>query len=339
MNEMEPLAEIGSRVQLPAVDACKAKSPTKAQLKLVEAGERIKEDQNPTLGFLSRFLVQCNLPHTDPGNVPFWKRRNNEVTLVIQPGIDPEKECSTGYPYGVLPRLILIWIITTALLEQTRRLVLGKSFAQFLKALGLDPYSHGPRSDARRVQQQLNRLLNCTITTHATPKGVRVEDGELRAMSGKRLMHNNVSSDSLLWWDAKSPDSKALFESYIELSLDFYATITERKPVPLRLEAIRALRRSPLALDLYVLCAYLVDSIERDPEHKPHSLQWTYLMEQMGCKYTHVRNFRTKINTAMRKVKVAYPELRFRPIKGGGGLQVLRSRRAIQLREPQRRAG
>lgn len=345
MNELEPLAEIGSRIALPtATSSSKPKSPTTAQLKLVEAGERIKADQDPTLGYLARVLVQCNLPHADPGDVPVWTRRNNEVTLVIQPGWDPEKGCSTGYPYGVLPRLMLIWIVTKAVQEKDRRIRLGKSFAEFLKALGLNPDQRGPRSDAHRVKQQLERLLNCSITSHSSPRQNYPDNGEMRVARGKQIERTNISSKSLLWWDSKKVDavdgpvlvrdaSEPQNHGYIELSADFYATITERAPVPLRLDAIRALRKSPLALDLYVLCAYLVDAIERDPQHKPHELRWTYLQKQLGCEYSHLRNFRTKINAAMRKVQVAYPELRFRPIKGGGGFQVLPSRRAVATRE------
>ena len=35
------------------------------------------------LAFLARQLVQITLPHTDPGDVPLWTRRNGNPTLVM----------------------------------------------------------------------------------------------------------------------------------------------------------------------------------------------------------------------------------------------------------------
>ena len=96
---------------------------------------------------MARQLVQCTLPHTDPGNVPLWKRSCGEMTLAIQPGIDIDTEKSIGYPYGTVPRLLLFWIITEAVQTKNRRIVLGRSLAEFMRALGFNPNGGGKRSD------------------------------------------------------------------------------------------------------------------------------------------------------------------------------------------------
>jgi hypothetical protein len=57
--------------------------------------------------YLAREFVQASLPHSNPGDVPLWTRRNGDVTLAIQPGINIRTGKSYGYPYGTIPRLLL----------------------------------------------------------------------------------------------------------------------------------------------------------------------------------------------------------------------------------------
>jgi hypothetical protein len=74
---------------------------------------------------MARQLVQCTLPHSDPGNVPLWKRTNGNLTLVI----DPFKDRKTGkamYPYGTIPRLLLFWIVTEATQNKSRHMRLER---------------------------------------------------------------------------------------------------------------------------------------------------------------------------------------------------------------------
>src|SRR5919202_630630 len=83
-------------------------SVTPAQKALLDAGQLIQETPDQAeLAFLARQLVQCTLPHTNPGDVPRWLRRNGNLSLIIQPGWDAKKDVSVGYPFGTIPRLFL----------------------------------------------------------------------------------------------------------------------------------------------------------------------------------------------------------------------------------------
>ena len=63
--------------------------PTKAQLALIEAAVAIREEPDAAeRAFMARQLVQCTLPHSNPGNMPLWKRSSGNMTLAIQPGIE-----------------------------------------------------------------------------------------------------------------------------------------------------------------------------------------------------------------------------------------------------------
>src|SRR5690606_12757454 len=64
-----------------------------------------------------------------------------------------------------------------------------------------------------------------------------------------------VATDAELWWDPKRPDQAVLFGSTVVLGERFFRAIIER-PVPLDFRALRALKKSPLGLDLYTWLTY-----------------------------------------------------------------------------------
>jgi hypothetical protein len=125
-----------------------------AHQKLIEAAATIRMDPDRTeAAFMARHLIQCTLPHSNPGNVPAWTRRNGNLTLGISPGWDHQRNTSVGYPYGSIPRLLLFWIVTEAVRQGKRRLELGHSLAEFMRAIGLDPNTgRGKRGDARHLR-------------------------------------------------------------------------------------------------------------------------------------------------------------------------------------------
>ncbi|WP_200247937.1 replication protein RepA [Lamprobacter modestohalophilus] len=127
-------------------------------LKLIEAADEIEQDQpsEQDAAYLARELVQCTLPHKDPGNVPLWKRNNGNLTLAIQPGYEIQTSETYGYPDGTIPHLLLFWITTEALRKQNQRLELGNSLAGFMRELGLDPSRGGARSDSHRLREAVN---------------------------------------------------------------------------------------------------------------------------------------------------------------------------------------
>ena len=82
-------------------------STTRAVDKLLDQAAEIWSSA-PTpeeTAYMARQLVQATLPHSDPGNVPLWTRRNGNMTLGIQPGMDFKTGKSYGIPYGSIPRL------------------------------------------------------------------------------------------------------------------------------------------------------------------------------------------------------------------------------------------
>jgi hypothetical protein len=186
----------------------KVRPPTRAQLELVDAGLAIQAEPDAAeRAFIARQLVLCTLPHSDPGNTtPRWLRRTGNSSLVIQPGWDADKDQSIGYPYGTIPRLLLFWVITEAVQTKSRRLLLGRSLNEFVRAVGLNPHTGGgKRSDSKRLKDQMRRLFRCHISFQAS-------ETDQQGGHGERWRDMAVAPDGELWWHPH-PDQTALWES------------------------------------------------------------------------------------------------------------------------------
>jgi hypothetical protein len=271
--------------------------------------------------YLARELVQASLPHSNPGDMPLWTRRNGDVTLAIQPGINMHTGKSYGYPYGTIPRLLLFWITTEAIRIQSRRLNLGHSLNGFMADLGLNPDTGGgKRGDAKRLRDQMERLFRSRFSLER----YEVQDGQ----AGNGWIDMQVAPKGQMWWSEKHPDQGALWGSWIELGEEFYRAITAA-PVPVDMRALRALKRSPLALDLYAWLTY--QSFRAQHSRRPRFESWAQLHGHMGGEYADIDNFRKKVKAALTKIRVVYPGLRLG--KRHGGIEVLvGSQSAIQCR-------
>jgi hypothetical protein len=243
------------------------------------------------LGFMARAMVQATLPHRKtPGNE--FERRNGAFTLSL---MAPAK---IGLPYGSVPRLLLSWLTTEAVRTQSRELELGDSLSAFMRELGLIP-TGGRWGSITRLKDQTRRLFASTVS--ATYEG---EDRH--AEMGYRL-----ADKSLLWWDAQDPDQTALWRSSVTLTDAFYREIIEH-PIPIDMRAIKALKQSPMALDIYCWLTYRTSYAKR-----PTTIPWEALAMQFGADYARTRDFRAAFLVELRRVAVVYPGANVEPTEAG----------------------
>ena len=311
-------------------DKNKHKLLTRARSKLIDASVLIFGEQatKKDAAFIARELVQVSLPHSNPGNVPAWQRRNGNTTLVIQSGWNADKGESYGYPYGTIPRLLLFWITTEALRnrhkENPRRLDLGSSLKDFMLELGLNPDngSRGAkRSDARRLNDQMHRLFNSVISLQGTA------EAEGRMLEGRRNMI--IADQIILWWDTKNPQQTMLWGSYIDLSERFYQALLA-SPVPVDVRALSALKSSALALDLYAWLTY--EAYRAHQSHRARFETWRQLQAHLGGRITRLDHFRAKAKDGLLKIRAVYPGLKLGTKQGG--IEVLpESLTALQPRQ------
>jgi hypothetical protein len=237
-----------------------------------------------TLGFMARALVQATLPHKRVTG-PEFTRRNGAYTLTL---LAPSH---IGLPYGTVPRILLAWMTTEAVRTQSRELVLGDSLSKFMRELELVP-TGGRWGTVGRLKDQSRRLFASTISASYA-------DAEKFAETGYRL-----ADKSMLWWDSKSADQAGLWQSTVTLTEGFYREVTEH-PIPVDLRAIRALKRSPMALDIYCWLTYRASYAKRDS-----TIPWPALAVQFGAEYGRVRDFKAAFLAELRKVTLVYPEAR-----------------------------
>lgn len=69
----------------------------------------------------------------------------------------------------------------------------------------------------------------------------------------------------------------------------------------------KALKRSPLALDLYAWATYTAYLTQKKAQSR--FVTWEQLHEQFGSDYADVKEFARKARLALRKILSVYPEL------------------------------
>lgn len=238
------------------------------------------DDDDQEIGFAARVFCQLTLPYKDPGDVGAWVRRNGNLGLTIQPRVrvEPDGSYVFEHPYGTIPRLLLTWLATEAVRTKSAELMLGENLADFMGQLGLTPRG-GVRGDITRLRSQMNRLFaaRMTIEDYGDPSrdvGIQLQVGYLKD----------------LWWSDtdRNADQRSLLPSTVRLSAEFFEHITA-SPVPISLDALRALRGSALRLDIYTWLVHRMFYLRRRT-----TVSWDQLRAQFGSQFADTRSGRFK---------------------------------------------
>ena len=273
------------------------------------------------IAFLTRYLVQATLPHRQPkGRPPEWHRKNGKYTLSVRPGFATDRRTRVRrqlpYPSGTIPRLLMFWITTEAVRTKERRLSLGASLSEFMRELGLNPRNGGrgtSRSDARRLYDQMERLFRATISF------------EYSDWAAHKWCDMQVAGEGEFWWNPVRPDEPVLWDSWVLLGERFFDAIVG-SPVPVDLAALRQLKGSSLALDLYAWATYKTDQACK--RRSGTRVSWRQLHAQLGADYSNPKDFKRRAKCALSKVRSVYPGLRLGDVPGG--LVVYPGKRAVR---------
>jgi hypothetical protein len=198
-----------------------------------------------------------------------------------------------GLPYGSIPRLLVSWVTTEAVRTKSPVLELGPSLSAFMSELDLTP-TGGRWGSITRLRDQMTRLFSASISC-------------LYEEEGRTGIYNvQIVEEARLWWNPKAPDQAPLWKSTIELGKKFFDEAINR-PVPVDMRALKALKRSPLALDIYCWLTYRLSYLR-----KPAEIPWPALQMQFGADYATQgqgpRDFKKKFLYHLRAVNVLYPE-------------------------------
>ena len=261
---------------------------------------RSRPAEGPDIGFMNRVLTVCALPRRSQPNVRNFVRRAGPYTLHLT-----AMNSEFGLPYGTYPRLLFAWICTEVVRTQSPHLKLGRSFSEFMKKLGVYSSNSGGRWGVRtRLRDQIGRLFCCAILmTYETEQRTRYK-GQL------------IVEEADLWWDPLNPDARSLWESTIEVGHKLFLEILAH-PVPLDLRILKAMKRSPLGIDLFLWLSYRTFRLTGASR-----ISWKRLYEQFGSQsgpptQGALKGFRNKVIKELDLLRTAWPELRIERVRTG----------------------
>lgn len=258
--------------------------------------------QEPVPSFLHSALCAMSLPVRKPiDDTLSIIRQDGQYTLAITPRpvlqrVDGQQRMTIlGVPYGSLPRLILIHIMTEAVRTRSRHIILGTSFTDWMRRMGFRTFSSGPRGSATLIRQQLDRLLACEWM-------IRWDNETSQGDQEFAVKEVKLTTDY-----AGATTKQGAFNREILLTEGFFEHLREHA-VPLDDNAIRQLRDSATALDLYTWLAYRLPRIDKA---RPALLSWNQLAVHFGNDGQNIRKFRQTVRDAWdRHVSAVYPEAR-----------------------------
>jgi hypothetical protein len=137
----------------------------------------------------------------------------------------------------------------------------------------------------------LHRLFSTTIRCSHSD-----EDEGHSAGVGYTIAHKHQ-----LWWSPRDPEQRPLWNSMVVLSVGFYYELVAHA-VPIDLRALKALKGSPLALDIYSWLTYRMSYLR-----KPCLIPWEALQTQFGADYGRPRDFKRKFLAHQVDVLHVYP--------------------------------
>ena len=112
-----------------------------------------------------------------------------------------------------------------------------------------------------------------------------------------------MADKAQFWCDNKHPEQAGLWKSTVTLSENFFNEVIDR-PVPIDMRAIKALKQSPMALDIYTWLTYRASYLKR-----PTVIPWSSLALQFGSDYSRLRDFKQAFIDEMKKVVLVYGQV------------------------------
>lgn len=310
-------------IRVYGVDGARARVASPVERELIGTAARFY-DTEATVGVTYSGFCVISLPHRRlPTNTMAWERKvpSHPCSLTIEPGSLTLNGHTHGFgvPYGAAGRLIPLWLQTEALKTDTRVVRLGTSMYSWLRLMG----THAGGQNYKTIREQAMRLAAC--------RPQFVWTGKADGRSAVRFKKDTIVEEGMLFGDLQDEDARQprLWEDTVVLSRTFYEEL-KKHPVPIQLNAVRAIFRSSLAIDVYVWLAYRLRALAG----RTH-VGWAALRDQFGPQYSRARDFKHPFTKVLRMAMCVYeqakvdrddkgivlhpspsavPERRFRPV-------------------------
>lgn len=271
---------------------------TKRQAAITTAAAELEKRsvQSQPKALVPWFMAILSMPYKDPGNVPAWERVNGDYSIQIVPDV---VDGVARYPYGSIPRLLMIWMSTQAQITDSPVLDVASSLDAFVKEIGL---SSGGKQRAA-VMDQMNRLFGAGVRLKSNTEQER-EGKPVRRLQGKNFFL--VDSSDVLFTRADTDGQQPLWGSTITLSASFFEQI-KGQSFPVLTQALKTFKTSPLQTDIYLFLVYRLFSVKA-----PVRITWQQLNSQFGAQYERDRAFKAAFIKNLAEVAKFYPEANYK---------------------------
>ena len=242
----------------------------------------------------------------------YWRLHSvPNKTVTLQPG-----RCNlSGYPpmrvpYGFAPRLIFAYIVGEAV-RGNQSVDLGMTRHRFLKALGISTNS----KNYHTVCEQIMYLATCQIEiTQLKHNFVEFEEVEIdRYNVAKNIKYQrplfvfeeNQKIAHLVFdpnLDVQKPNPLD-WNTTFTLSDDFYKLVRD-KPMPVNLDHLKSLARSPRRMDIYTWLSHRVFRIKNKPVKVPFA--GVHRQFAPDIHFRHHRQFRQKLKQDLAAIGKVY---------------------------------
>ncbi len=250
---------------------------------------------NNSLKYVASFLACSSIPHSKIKEC-FFKRSNGKTSLKIIS--DPEY----GLPYGLIPRIIMIWLCTEIKLTKSPKLYLGKTQNEFLKKLGMIS-TGGINGTLTRVKNQMLRLFHSTISL--------VYDHN----NTYKFSNLTIADSGIFYFKKYYNIKKKYWKNKILVSEKFFNLVSSSS-LPIDMRVIKAMR-SPLAIDIYIWLTWRNKSIKE----KEIIISWKSLKLQFGSNYQNsskgLWNFKNEFLKRLKDVCYFYSQAKVIILKYG----------------------
>ena len=204
-------------------------------------------------------------------------------------------ECVKGLPFGGIARMIVLFVNSEAVKYRNQEINIGKSIKSFVESLGYkSTYVENGIND--QVLTQLSKLFH---TTFFQSKYDTIFDKNGKVTLEEKNLRFHLF-DQTISWTSINDGFKNNQQVIVKLSDVYFAQILKH-PVPLSLDALKFLKKSPLAIDLYSFLCYRSNTGRLLP------IKIKNLQKQFG-NTSEAWRFKEKLDRALTYIIKIWPE-------------------------------
>ena len=249
------------------------------------------------VAYVPAVMTQVFFPQkAPPKDQDHYESEHGMATVLVRRGIliHPDwpqinKKEFCQIPSGSKARIILPYIVSTAIRDYTREIDMGHSLRQFMESVGM-PVSG---QNARDLTQQVKNIASAQIIF-----GYRGEN--------YMRQRNEFIASAVDFWIEKDERQQTLWNPKLELSQNFYELIHSTN-MPFYMPHVIQLSKSPRRMDLYM---FLCHRTPRIAERKTVHIPLRAIQRIFAPDITRPRDFKTRLRNDMKAIANVYPHFK-----------------------------